>query len=143
MYVMHTYTYFTFISELSRDRRSSARIYMSLTLHYISSESAYICSTHTHVVFLSIMKAIATFLQPTSAVASLKTTLTEDKDTEFLVVAKSCSIEVFAILPDGIRLRCSESIWGRITSMHDIPTDVSTLSSCTNVLLIYHLVGFF
>ena len=32
---MHTYTYFTFISELSRDRRSSARIYMSLTLHYI------------------------------------------------------------------------------------------------------------
>ena len=89
------------------------------------------------------MKAIATFLQPTSAVASLKTTLTEDKDTEFLVVAQSCSIEVFAILPDGIRLRCSESICGRITSMHDIPTDVSTLSSCTNVLLIYHLVGFF
>ena len=48
---MHTYTYFTFISELSRDRRSSARIYMSLTLHYILAVKAPIYALPTLMLF--------------------------------------------------------------------------------------------
>ncbi|EJC97967.1 uncharacterized protein FOMMEDRAFT_162310 [Fomitiporia mediterranea MF3/22] len=69
------------------------------------------------------MKAVATFHQPTSVVGSIKTTLTEDEDTEYLVVAKSSILEVFAILPDALRLQCVLEIWGRITSLQAVPTD--------------------
>ena len=82
------------------------------------------------------MKAIATFHHPTSVVGSLKTTLTDDEDTEYLVVAKSSILEVFAILPDALRLQCVLEIWGRITSLQAVPTDVSLgiIRSCHNRL---------
>ena len=49
--VCHAYVYVLFISELSRDRRSSARIYMSLTLHYILAVKAPIYALPTLMLF--------------------------------------------------------------------------------------------
>ncbi|KAH8114589.1 mono-functional DNA-alkylating methyl methanesulfonate N-term-domain-containing protein, partial [Phellopilus nigrolimitatus] len=69
------------------------------------------------------MKAVATFHQPTSVIDSLKTTLTDDEDVEHLVIAKASIIEVFAVLPDALRLQCSIEIWGRITSLQAVPTE--------------------
>ncbi|KAI5118862.1 hypothetical protein M0805_005306 [Coniferiporia weirii] len=72
------------------------------------------------------MKAVSTFHQPTSVVASLKTTLTGDTDIEHLVVAKTCILEVFAILPDGLHLQHSLEVWGRIASIQAIPIENSS-----------------
>ncbi|THH03261.1 hypothetical protein EW145_g6399 [Phellinidium pouzarii] len=69
------------------------------------------------------MKAVATFHRPTSVVDSLRTTLTDDGDVEYLVVAKTCILEVFVILTDALRLQCSLEIWGRITSLQAIPLE--------------------
>ncbi|KAL5524495.1 hypothetical protein ACEPAF_9635 [Sanghuangporus sanghuang] len=69
------------------------------------------------------MKAVATFHGPTSVVASIKTTLTDDEGLEFLVVAKSSVLEVFALLPDSLRLQCSLEIWGRIISLQSVASE--------------------
>ena len=76
------------------------------------------------------MKAVATFHEPTSVVASVNTTLTDDEDVEFLVVAKSSFLEVFALLPESLRLQCRLEIWGRITSLQTVPTGVRPVHLC-------------
>ena len=70
------------------------------------------------------MKVVSTFIQPSSVVASTKARLLEDDDIEFLVVAKTDSLEVYSLLPDRLNLECTLEVWGRITSLQTIQPKV-------------------
>lgn len=69
------------------------------------------------------MKYVATFLQPSSVVDSLCIRLTEDSENEYLVVAKSSYLEIYAVLADAIKLQCKHDVWGRILSVSLLPVD--------------------
>ena len=70
------------------------------------------------------MKLVATFHGPTSVSHSIKCTLEDDEDVEFLVIAKTSILEVFAILPDSLRLQCTLDVWSRISSLNAIRSEV-------------------
>lgn len=78
------------------------------------------------------MKLTATFLGPTSVSHSIKCNLTDDEDLEFLVVAKTSVLEVFAILPDSLSLQCTFEIWGRISSLNALANKVSVSVSAAD-----------
>jgi DNA damage-binding protein 1 len=83
-------------------------------------------STHlTHT--LLAMKILSTFIQPASVVSSVKANLIHDSDLEYLVIAKTSCVEVFAILSDQLHLACTLEIWGRITSLETIKSTVCVL----------------
>lgn len=70
------------------------------------------------------MKLIATYSQPTSVVDCFCTTLTEDEQLEYLVIARPSSVEVHAVLPDALALQGSFDVWGRVVSVHSLPVEV-------------------
>lgn len=77
------------------------------------------------------MKVVNTYHSPTSVTFSLKCRLTADPDLEFLVVARSNELDVFAILVDGLRLRCTLDVWGRVTSLKAFGSSVRPSENIT------------
>lgn len=66
------------------------------------------------------MRVAATYHQPSSVSHSIKCSLDPNSELEHLVIAKSNRIEVLAITPQGLKLLCTQEIWGRISSLHSI-----------------------
>lgn len=70
------------------------------------------------------MRVVSTFFHPSSVLHSVKCKLC-GTDTEYLVLSKPNQLEVFALLPEGAKLRCSLEIWGVVSSLKVIPHEVS------------------
>ncbi|TDL17702.1 hypothetical protein BD410DRAFT_901246 [Rickenella mellea] len=73
------------------------------------------------------MKVVSTYHAPSSISHSVKCSFTQDRNMEFLVVAKVNKLDVYALLPEGLSLQCTLDVWGRITSLHAISTSSQLL----------------
>ena len=80
------------------------------------------------------MKVVSTFIRPTSVVASVKANLIEGDESEHLIVAKTDSIEAYALLPDRLDLECTLEVWGRVTSLQVIRSEVRHLLSSPYII---------
>lgn len=63
------------------------------------------------------MKVVSTYHSPTSVAFSVRCFLTADSELEFLVVARTSALDLYAVLPDELQLQSSFDVWGRITSL--------------------------
>ncbi|KAG1743291.1 CPSF A subunit region-domain-containing protein [Suillus paluster] len=67
------------------------------------------------------MKVVTTFHPASSVVDSLKFKLSDDHESEFLVVAKSNRLDIYALLPEGLRHQQGLDIWGRVRVIKAVP----------------------
>ncbi|KAG2758166.1 hypothetical protein P692DRAFT_20763238 [Suillus brevipes Sb2] len=67
------------------------------------------------------MKVVTTFHPASSVVDSLKFRLKDEQPSEFLVVAKRNRLDIYALLPEGLRHQQGLEIWGRIRVIRAVP----------------------
>lgn len=75
------------------------------------------------------MKLVSTFHPPSSVLDSLKFTLADEHESEFLVVAKLNRVDIYALLPEGLRHEQGIEIWGRIRTIKSVPIVVFNIHS--------------
>lgn len=71
------------------------------------------------------MKVVTTFHPASSVVDSLKFRLKDEHPSEFLVIAKSNRLDIYALLPEGLRHQQGLDIWGRVRVIRAVPVLVS------------------
>lgn len=79
------------------------------------------------------MKVVTTFHPASSVVDSLKFRLKDEQPSEFLVVAKSNRLDIYALHPDGLRHQQGLDIWGRIRVIRAVPVSVSNSLQTTHL----------
>ncbi|KAI0754895.1 mono-functional DNA-alkylating methyl methanesulfonate N-term-domain-containing protein [Daedaleopsis nitida] len=67
------------------------------------------------------MRVVGTFHPSSSVTRSLKCCLTTNTTLEHLVVAKTDRLEVYSLLPEGLREECTTDMWGRVVGLQAIP----------------------
>ncbi|KAG2145900.1 CPSF A subunit region-domain-containing protein [Suillus clintonianus] len=82
------------------------------------------------------MKVVTTFHPASSVVDSLKFRLKDEQPSEFLVVAKPNRLDIYALLPEGLRHQQGIDIWGRIRIIRAVP--VLSRSSISLLVLTDH-----
>ncbi|KAG1898161.1 CPSF A subunit region-domain-containing protein [Suillus fuscotomentosus] len=82
------------------------------------------------------MKVVTTFHPASSVVDSLKFRLKDEHPSEFLVVAKSNRLDIYALLPEGLRHQQGLDIWGRVRVIRAVP--VLSRSSISLLVLTDH-----
>ncbi|KAJ7645598.1 mono-functional DNA-alkylating methyl methanesulfonate N-term-domain-containing protein [Mycena polygramma] len=80
------------------------------------------------------MKIVSTFHQPSSVLCSLKCHLTAN-GPEHLVVAKLDGIEIYSVLPEGLKHQCRWDVWGNILAVKSVP---STDSRSNLIVMLDH-----
>jgi len=71
------------------------------------------------------MKAVTTFHSSSSVVDSLKFRLADGQASEFLVVAKLNRLDIYSLLPEGLRHEQGIDSWGRVRAIKAVPSVVS------------------
>ncbi|KAG0700426.1 CPSF A subunit region-domain-containing protein [Suillus ampliporus] len=83
------------------------------------------------------MKAVTTFHSASSVIDSLKFSLKDNEQgSEFLVVAKPNRLDIYALLPEGLRHQQGLDIWGRVRRIRAVP--VLNRSSLSLLVLTDH-----
>ncbi|KAG1776175.1 CPSF A subunit region-domain-containing protein [Suillus placidus] len=82
------------------------------------------------------MKVVTTFHPASSVVDSLKFRLKDEQPSEFLVVAKQNKLDIYALLPEGLRHQQDLDIWGRVRVIRAVP--VLSRSSISLLVLTDH-----
>jgi DNA damage-binding protein 1 len=71
------------------------------------------------------MKVVTTFHSASSVVDSLKFRLADEQASEFLIVAKLNRLDIYSLLPEGLRHEQGLDIWGRVRAIKAVPLMVS------------------
>jgi DNA damage-binding protein 1 len=74
------------------------------------------------------MKVITTFHSPTSVIASVKCQLSQ-RNLEHLVIARWHRLDIYSLLPDGLKHITGIDIWGRVLALKTIPIQGSNRSN--------------
>jgi len=71
------------------------------------------------------MKVVSTFHSASSVVDSLRFRLADEQASEYLVVAKLNRLDIYSLLPEGLRHEQGIDIWGRVRVIRAVPVVVS------------------
>lgn len=71
------------------------------------------------------MKVVSTFHSASSVVDSLKFRLADEQASEYLVVARLNRLDIYSLLPEGLRRDQGLDIWGRVRAIRAVPLVVS------------------
>ena len=82
------------------------------------------------------MKVVSTFFASSSILHSVKCRV-DTSGVEYLAVAHSSNLELFALLAQGAKLQCRLDIWGTISSLTVVPHTVNKMLSfsCQGLML--------
>ncbi|KDQ62210.1 hypothetical protein JAAARDRAFT_121297 [Jaapia argillacea MUCL 33604] len=75
------------------------------------------------------MRVVSTFHAPSSVASSVKCRLLVNSEQEYLVVAKTNRLQVFALRSAGLHLECTLEIWGRVVALRAIPSKNASYSN--------------
>ena len=76
------------------------------------------------------MKVVTTFHEPSAVVSSASCHLLEGRVLRHLAVARPNKVEVYSAREAGLKLEATTEIWGRVSSVKAIPSQVRTNNRC-------------
>ena len=76
------------------------------------------------------MKVVTTFHEPSTVVSSASCHLLEGRVVRHLAVARPNKVEVYSAGEAGLKLEATAEIWGRVSSVKAIPSQVRTGTRC-------------
>lgn len=83
------------------------------------------------------MKIVATYHAPSSVLDSIKCTLADNADSQYLIVAKLNRVDFYSIHPQGLHHENGVDIWGRVRAVRQVPLRVGVSTADTSAWLVF------